>query len=194
MSLPVNGHPHTHRRLPAFLAGVVLLACALVALAQPSVAMASKCGDQVLLDWSDNGDIDRKYPLHCYGDAIASIPTDFLDYGDAEDVISRALAEAQNTGGTGDPDGDETTTDGGSTPGSGDPDDPDGTPREPSVSGAGSEVTPAADSSDPSSIPIPLLLLAVMSLALLGAGGLGYLSRRRNGGGDGLGDDELPSA
>jgi hypothetical protein len=35
------------------------------------------------------------------------------------------------------------------------------------------------DTSGPSSIPIPLVILGGMSLALLAAGGLGYLSRRR---------------
>ncbi len=46
--------------------------------------------------------------------------------------------------------------------------------------------------SDPSSLPIPLLVLGGMSLALLGAGGLGYLSRRRRADdADALGDDDL---
>ena len=38
---------------------------------------------------------------------------------------------------------------------------------------------PAVDTSGPSSVPVPLLVLGGLSLALLAAGGLGYVSRRR---------------
>jgi hypothetical protein len=189
----MNRKPISPRRLPAFLAGLTLLAAALVALAAPSTAMASKCGDQVLADWFDNGRIDEVYPLRCYQDALDDIPADIRDYANAEDVISRALAAAAtadpndgNTGGSGG------GTGGGTGGGSGDPDEP----RQPSgpVTG-GSEATPTVSTSDPSSIPIPLVLLAAMSLALLGAGGLGYLARRRDATADGLldepGDDEI---
>jgi hypothetical protein len=186
--------PTSSRRLPAFLAGLALLACALAALALPTAAVASKCGDQVLQDWADNGRIDGVYALRCYQDAIDDIPADIRDYANAEEVISRALA-ARADSGSEDPSSEGSGT--GSGPGgSGGSDEPDA--REPSgpVSG-GSEVTPAVDTSDASSIPIPLLLLAAMSLLLLGAGGLGYLSRRRNAGADGLidrpGDDNLPA-
>ena len=45
---------------------------------------------------------------------------------------------------------------------------------------------PAVDTSGPSSLPIPLLVLGGLALLLLAAGGAGYLSRRaqarRNGG------------
>ena len=46
-------------------------------------------------------------------------------------------------------------------------------------SGTAPQATPDVDTSGPSSVPIPLLVLGGMSLALLAAGGLGYLSRRR---------------
>ena len=42
------------------------------------------------------------------------------------------------------------------------------------------QAAPDVDTSGPSSVPIPLLVLGGMSIALLAAGGLGYLSRRRN--------------
>ncbi len=94
----------------------MLLASAVAALALPGAAMASKCGEAVLQDWFDNGRIDRVYPLHCYDEAIDSIPADFRDYSDAEDVIMRALQSA----GRGD--------DGGSDPPSRNP---NGTPSDP---------------------------------------------------------------
>ena len=41
------------------------------------------------------------------------------------------------------------------------------------------QVAPEVDTSGPSSVPVPLLVLGGLSLALLAAGGLGYVSRRR---------------
>ena len=112
---------HLHRRrLPASLAFLAVLSCALGALALPSAALASKCGDQVLADWADNGQVDRTYALHCYQDAVDSIPADIRDYANAEEVISRALAAQANNnggnngGGTGSSSGGSVGTGGGS--------------------------------------------------------------------------------
>jgi len=148
----------------------------LVALSLAGTAAASACGDKVLADWFDNGRVDRIYPTRCYGDAIDAIPRDLEDYVDAEEVISRALQfslRGEIAPGGKDP-----------TPGDGpikDPDDPTdpNNPNDPNGPGNGPEVTPEIDTSGPSSVPMPLLVLGGMSLALLGAGGLGYLSRRR---------------
>jgi hypothetical protein len=138
---------------------------------------ATPCGKKVLADWFDNGRIDRLYPLNCYEEAIDAIPDDLRDYADAEDVITRALQAALRgelaPGGR-----DPTPGDDGSAPsGSGGNGGDDGS------GGTGNsdnpQAAPGVDTSGPSSIPIPLLVLGGMSLALLAAGGLGYLSRRR---------------
>jgi hypothetical protein len=144
----------------------------------------------VLADWFDNGRIDRLYPLHCYEDAIDAIPDDLRDYADAEEVISRALQSAlrgQLAPGGRDP-----------SPGDDSPDDPTGSgggtgnPSDPTGSG-GSQALPDVDSSGPSAVPIPLLVLGGMSLALLAAGGLGYLSRRRAAAREDVpGEDDFP--
>ena len=152
-------HPSPPLRRVLALAGLVTALVAVVALALPATAMASKCGDQVLADWFDNGRIDRLYELHCYEEAIDSIPSDLRDYANAEEIISRALQAA---------------VDGELAPGGPDPspDDPGGsTPP-------GGEAAPDVDTSGISSVPIPLIILALMSVALLTAGGLGYLRRR----------------
>jgi hypothetical protein len=157
----------TYRRASAFIAGMVVLA-AVAGLIAPSTAMASVCGDKVLDDWWDNGRIDRVYAIQCYRDAIDSIPADLRDYANVEEVINRALQAALNgdDGGPSDPDVPQTGE----------------RPADPGPSGGDdpAEVIDNVDASSPSSIPIPLLLLAAMSILLLGAGGLGYLSRRRN--------------
>ena len=182
---------NTHGTLSALIAIVALLAGAVVASSVPDTASAATpCGKKVLGDWFDNGRIDRLYPLHCYEEAIDAIPDDIRDYADAEEVISRALQSAlrgalDEGGCDPSPDGsanDCKGTSGGNNGGnSGGTNDSGGTNN----SGGGNEgenpgqVAPEVDTSGPSSVPIPLLVLGGMSLALLAAGGLGYLSRRR---------------
>lgn len=172
----------------------------MVALSLPSTAAAKiPCGQQVVNDWYDNGRIDRLYPLHCYEEAIDLIPADIRDYADAEEVISRALQGALR--GVLVPGGDDPT-----------PGDNDRNPGGPAGGGSGGnnsggnssggnssggdtgsgtpQATPDINTSGPSSVPIPLVVLGGMSLALLAAGGLGYLSRRRQAAAEELGDHD----
>jgi hypothetical protein len=136
--------------------------------------MASACGDRVLEDWFDNGRIDRLYQAHCYEDAIDSIPRDLRDYANAEEVILRALQASLR--GELDP--------GGADPSPDDPGDPNGggggggTPTDPGGGGGSPEAAPDVEPTGISSVPIPLIVLAGMSVALLTAGGIGYLRRR----------------
>jgi hypothetical protein len=139
------------RRLPAFALALVASLFVLALTAQP--AAASPCGTRVLKDWSDNSRIDGTYQLHCYQDAIDALPQDLLDYSDAPDVIRRAF---QDAGG-----------------------------RHIQISEKPQKQSPevvpdnVANASSPSSLPIPLLVLAGVALALLAAGGFGYVARRR---------------
>jgi hypothetical protein len=161
---------------------VLLVAVASVALAAPGTALASECGDKVLADWFDNGRIDRLYQAHCYEEAIDSIPADLRDYANAEEIISRALQASLR--GELDPGGNDPTPGDNSGGPPGTPGPGGGTPPDP-----GTEATPEVDTTGISSVPIPLLVLGGMSIALLAAGGLGYLSRRRAAA---HGDDEPP--
>ena len=167
----------TARFLRTFVVAVVLVLSAVAALSSGAPAgAATACGKKVLADWFDNGRIDRLYPLNCYEEAIDAIPDDLRDYADAEEVITRALQAALR---------------GELAPGGRDPTPGDDDPTAPGSGGSGDDgsggtgnsdnpqAAPDVDTSGPSSIPIPLLVLGGMSLALLAAGGLGYLSRRR---------------
>jgi hypothetical protein len=160
------------RFLRTFIAAVVLATSVAAALATPGPASAATpCGKKVLADWFDNGRIDRLYPLNCYEEAIDAIPDDLRDYADAEEVITRALQAAlRGDLAPGGPD---------PTPGDDDPTGGSGDGSSGSGNGDNPQAAPGVDTSGPSSVPIPLLVLAGMSLALLAAGGLGYLSRRR---------------
>jgi hypothetical protein len=173
------------RTIRTFLVLLPLVLSAVAALSfagSASAGMATKCGQQVLTDWYDNGRIDKLYPLNCYEEAIDEIPSDIGPYVDAEDVITRALQGAMSgklgNGGC-DPSADGSADDcaktGGGNGGSGGGASGGG----PGDGSGGGEVAPEVNTSSPSSVPIPLLVLGGMSMLLLAAGALGYVSRRR---------------
>ena len=140
-------------------------------------------------DWYGDGRVDEVFPTHCYLDAIRSLPVDVKDYSNAEEDIRRALAYAQQhepdpgpTGGpaptgTGSQPAEPPTT---TAPPPSDGTDTSGVPPV-TTNGPGSDTVaapPGVDTSGPSSVPIPLLILGGLALLLLAAGGAGYLSRR----------------
>jgi hypothetical protein len=192
----------TDRSLRTFVVAVVLVLSVVASLSIASTASATtKCGQQVLADWYDNGRIDKLYPLNCYEEAIDGIPDDIGPYVDAEEVITRALQGALHgeivQGGC-DPSADGSKDDcarqlggnGGDNGGQGE----NGSPSGSGEDDPGGQAAPEVDTSGPSSVPVPLLVLGGMSILLLGAGGLGYLSRRRQAAhADDFGDDEPPS-
>jgi hypothetical protein len=189
-------------------AAVALAAAVLAALALTATASAASCADQVVADWYDNGRVDGSYELHCYRDAIKELPEDIKAYSSAKDDINRALAartREQANEGQGAP---PTTTPAQTTPEPGEtaPVDttpaattpvettpaettPASTPDKPAATTDGGPVTEAAgsvDTSGPSSVPMPLIVLGGLALLLLAAGSAGYVTRRlqgRSGGG-----------
>ena len=177
--------------LPAAL--LALVAAALLATAPAASAKAKTCGEKVVDDWYGDGRVDEVFPTHCYLDAIRSLPVDVKDYSNAEEDIRRALAYAQQHKADPGPRGGPAPTDTGSGPIVEPPTDHGGrpattppsrpTPRDPE---SDTLATPGVDTSGPSSVPIPLLILGGLALLLLAAGAAGYLSRRaqarRNGG------------
>ena len=174
--------------LPAAL--LALVAAALLATAPAASAKAKTCGEKVVDDWYGDGRVDEVFPTHCYLDAIRSLPVDVKDYSNAEEDIRRALAYARQHKPDPGPTGGPAPTDSGGSVGAGPTTDPVDDPTVPSVTtddpGSDTLATPGVDTSGPSSVPIPLLILGGLALLLLAAGGAGYLSRRsqarRNGG------------
>jgi hypothetical protein len=175
--------------LPAAL--LALIAAALFATTPAASAKAKTCGEKVVDDWYGDGRVDEVFPTHCYLDAIRSLPVDVKDYSNAEEDIRRALAYAQQHKPDPGPTGGPAPTGTGSGPVAEPPTtDPVDDPTVPTVTTDDPEsdtlATPGVDTSGPSSVPIPLLILGGLALLLLAAGGAGYLSRRaqarRNGG------------
>jgi hypothetical protein len=169
------------RRITLFAALASL--AALTALSFAPVASAKTCAERVIDDWYGNGRVDQIFPKHCYLEAIRSLPVDVKDYSNAEDDIRRALAYAAqgkpDPGPSGGPAPTGTTSE---DPSVTTPTAPDDTVGPDGQTNAAGDV----DTSGPSSVPIPLLVLGGLALLLLAAGGAGYLSRRaqarRNGG------------
>ena len=147
----------------------------------PATAATESCADKVVADWYGDGRVDAIFPLHCYQEAIRSLPIDVLDYSNAKEDILRALQFARQNKTDPGPSGEQPTgTSGPDDPGGGGPGDPSdpGDPGDPSNPGDETVAAPPVDTSGPSSIPVPLLILGGLSLLLLAAGGAGYLSRR----------------
>jgi len=133
------------------------------------MAKDRSCAEQVVADWFDNLRVDKIYPKHCYREAIAGLGPDIKDYTGAEDAILRALQYADAGKIAPDDEGPGVTH----------------KPIElhntaPPDATAESVAAPpaAATTSSPSSVPVPLIVLAGLAGLLLIAGGAGYVARR----------------
>jgi len=81
-------------------AWALTITCAAVLLAMTAAraGAAAPCWERVIADWSDNGRVDRAYPLSCYHEAVRHMPEDLRAYSSAPAAIDRALAERRTTG------------------------------------------------------------------------------------------------
>jgi hypothetical protein len=119
----------------------------------------------VIDDWVDNDRFDKTYEIHCYRDAIAHVPEDLRVYSSIVEDITRAMQQAtrQNL----------------RRPTSVDP-------RRSAASRAAGKpnrdlFAKAFDKLGARSVdtvPLPLLIMAVLALLLIAAGGAGLVSRR----------------
>jgi len=181
----------------------VALALALVALAfaasvvrPASAAAATPCWKTLLNDWYD-GRIDNTYPIHCYRDALRHLPADVQTYSSAHDDILRALESAQarlrKAGKTVTPNTPVPPTGGGSgksgkgksgkstkgrtTTGTTTPSTSPGRTTGNGINGVADKL----NTSSPSSVPLPLIVLGALALLLVAAGAAGIVAKRRRG-------------
>lgn len=159
------------------LALLALIAGLAAAAAAPSSAAAAgkPCWEQVIDDWLDNGTIDGQYKAACYQQALKHVPEDLRDYSNITDAISAALSASLGTSGTGNGNGNgngTTNGDGNSSntdPSAGPNRTPQGTPSQSIYNQGLSKL----GTTQASSIPVPLLVLAGLgTLLLLSAAGL----------------------
>ena len=175
-------------RRVAFAAFVVLLAVAGLIAATPASASsaasakAKGCAGQVVSDWFNHADhkVHGHYPLHCYQDALNSLDSSVEDYTNAKQAISAALtAEAVRC----------KTNCGPPSSGNG-PESSVVQPGEKPIARHNTydfggrpvieppQVTPPVNTSSPSSVPLPLIILAALAGILLLAGAGSYIARR----------------
>jgi hypothetical protein len=158
------------------VAAVLAIGAALGTTAQPAQARSlSICSKALVHDWLVDGRVDKTYPVHCYREALKTIPEDQLVYGTLRDDLNRALANTirkhnghvnndtpvPGVGGGG----------GGGGGGAG----PGGT------GGSGGVFHWLAHTLGPNtanSVPVPLLVLGGLALALMAAAGISFFARR----------------
>ena len=185
-----------HRSLPTSRTlrfALAVLALAVVGAALTGTAAAKQkpkqsCAKQVIADWYDDGRVGKLYKLECYRQAIASLPSDVIDYFNAKQEIGRALAYAKQ--GKPDPGGKDPSPE---TPSPGTGTGKTGTGKTGTgKTGTGTDTAGGpTDTSGPSSIPIPLFIIGGLAILLVAAGTAGYLRRR---GSDGDSDGTPPAS
>jgi hypothetical protein len=140
-----QGFPHLRWLVLLGLAG------AFIALVPGELAAAAvSCRQQIIADWSNNGRVDRVYPLDCYQQAIEAMAPDIRDYTDAQEKIELALTLAVRKKA-------------GTTPA-----------MQPRSLAAARPIK----TSGSALMPLPLVALGALGAAALAAGGLTYAGRR----------------
>jgi hypothetical protein len=155
---------------PARLTAVsVLVAAALgaaaLAFAASPASAAAPCWKQILNEWthSQQGHVSTDYPLHCYGEAISHVPNDLAQYtGIIDDITAARQQAARPTR--------RIQSHSRSNPEQRTSNDPD--------SGLYNQAIGKIGPTNADSVPLPLLILAGLSLILVAAGGAGLVSRR----------------
>jgi hypothetical protein len=177
-----------HRRRPAnpplrnvlpklaLALGVAALALGAAVVRPAPAHAATPCWKLLLNDWYD-GRIDQTYSVHCYRDALKHLPADVQTYSSAHDDILRALQSAiakQKSSNKPVSDTTPVPPTGGSSSGSG------GTGTTTTTNGNGGDdgLAGKVGSDDPSSIPVPLLVLGGLALLLVAAGAAGLIAKR----------------
>ncbi len=182
----------------------IAVAVAFALLLAPSSGTAGSldaCAQRVIRDWYSGGRVDGVYPLGCYRAALRALPNDVLQYSNADQDIRRALAFARR--GRTDPGSKPLpATTAASTQAAAEPDSATGSkappaaaPRTRSKPSASPKPSPAVNAAAPAaprtervvaettssatSVPYPIVMLAVLSAVLLLAGAAGWLANRR---------------
>jgi hypothetical protein len=166
--------------MPKFSKPLILLALAVaiaaaLGVAQPAQARSmSSCSKELINDWILDGRVDKTYPVHCYREALKTIPEDQIVYGSLRQDLTRALQSAIRQHGG------HVTRDTLVVPLGGASDGGDG-PNGTGSTGNGGVFHWLAHTLGPNtadSIPIPLLVLGGLALALMAAAGVSLLARR----------------
>src|SRR4051812_11292562 len=80
---------------PLILVLVALAVGAALGTSQPAQARSlSSCSKALIHDWLVDGRVDKTYAVHCYREALKSVPEDQVVYGSLRQDLTRALQSA----------------------------------------------------------------------------------------------------
>ena len=142
---------------------VTALGAAALTFGTSPAAAQSSCWRQVINDWVKNDRVPATYPLHCYREAIAHVPNDLRQYSSIEEDILAARQQAARRGS-------RFLTGAGSQ-------NQQSQNRDPQ-SGLYNQAIDSLSPTNADSMPLPLLILAGLSLILMTAGGAGLVTKR----------------
>jgi len=159
------------------VAAVLAIGAALGTTAQPAQARSlSICSKALVHDWLVDGRVDKTYPVHCYREALKTIPEDQLVYGTLRDDLNRALQNTirKNNGHV----NRDTPVPGFGAGGGG-----GGGGAGPGGTGGGTGgvfhwLAHTLGPNTANSVPVPLLVLGGLAIALMAAAGISFLARR----------------
>jgi hypothetical protein len=172
----------THRRVAGALACTAVAFAFFSVVAPAGAGSLEACAQRVIRDWYSGGRVDKVYPLRCYRAAIRALPSDVLQYSDADQDIRRALAFARRgRSDPGDGPGAAETPETTETPEHTQP-----PPAEPAANDFAITPRKARLVPDPptatASVPYPVIALAGLAGVLLATGAAGWLASRRGKG------------
>ena len=169
--MPRATSPPPARLLAVFAASLVVATGALLAVATPRAEGAKPCWESVIDDWVDNGRIDGVYSASCITAARSHVPEDIRAYTDIIDKLDsyrlNTVRTLQNTRGS-----DAKPTKVNRRTRAPEPETSNGKDEAPLPSVLGKGTT------DASSIPVPLMVLAGLALLLMAAGAAGFVQRK----------------
>jgi hypothetical protein len=179
MSRTTAAFPHV--RFPLALIALTGAVALMLSLGTPTAMAAKPCWERVVDDWIDNGNIDGAYSASCLQAALTNVPEDVRAYSDFEERVKQARQAVfrsrslQGSGG-----GNSGTTPSTTAPGQSQRERIQ--EREPQVDAPNQdgpiESVLNSGTSDASSIPLPLIILAVLALLMLTAGAAGLAHRK----------------
>jgi hypothetical protein len=142
---------------------IVLAALSAAAVMASPARAQSACGREIIDEWVRSETVATNYPLHCYRDAIKLVPNDLRDYSGIIEDIQSARQRATR----------------------GNLRFPSGSNLQPTQQaqakpndGLFKQAFDTANPRNVDTVPLPLLILAGLSVALITAGGAGLVARR----------------
>jgi hypothetical protein len=170
--MPRATSPPPARLLAVFAASLLIATGALLAVGAPRAEAAKPCWERAIDDWVDNGRIDGVYSASCITAARKHVPEDIRAYTDIVDKLdSYRLDTVRSLENTSSPDVKPPTKGDRTVP----------TPQPESRNGKDEAPLPSVlgkGTTDASSIPVPLMVLAALALLLMTAGAAGFAQRK----------------